>query len=308
MQFDGTGSWVGRLLIGTVLAIGALIALAAVAGAQTSGDNSDPNSGTSENSDGGSSDGGSGDGDGDGSSGDGDDNGDGGSGDGNGGSGDGDGDGGSGSGDGDGNGDGGSGDGDGGSGNGDGGSGDGNAVDPEEARIAACASRYHGYQAGWAEQTCRYPNLVWTRTISCVVNRVYSERATGPTQEDQGRTWTQMERVVDYACTWDWRWFVAGGGPPPIPESEMIKPHEAETRVEPTKYRRTYWQSGVWTRPISQVVVRPSESANPGSGSGSGSGDGDSGDGGSGSSDGDPGSSDGDSDGGSGSGSDPGDN
>ena len=114
MQFDGTGSWVGRLLIGTVLAIGALIALAAVAGAQTSGDNSDPNSGTSENSDGGSS---------------------------------------------------------------DGGSSDGNAVDPEEARIAACASRYGGYQAGWAEQTCRYPNLVWTRTISCVVNRVYSDRA-----------------------------------------------------------------------------------------------------------------------------------
>lgn len=112
-----------------------------------------------------------------------------------------------------------------------------------------------------------------------------------------------MERVVDYACTWDWRWYVVGDGPPPILESEMIKPHEAETRVEPTKYRRTYWQSGEWTRPISQVVVRPSESANPGSGSGSGSGDGDSGDGGSSSSDGDPSSSDGDSDGGSGSGS-----
>lgn len=290
MQFDGTGSWVGRLLIGTVLAIGALIALAAVAGAQTSQDSSDPNSGTSENSGGGS--------------GDGDGNGDGGSDNGDGGSGDGDG----------------NGDGDGGSGDGDGGS--GNVVDPEEARIAACASRYGGYQAGWPEQTCRYPSLLWTRTISCVVNRVYSERATGPTREDQGRTWTQMERVVDYICTWDWRWFVAGGGPPPIPESEMIKPHEAETRVEPTRYRRTYWQSGEWTLPISQVVVRPSESANPGSGSGSGSGsesssgsgdsDSDGGDDGSGSGDGDPGSGDGDSDGdggsgsGSGSGSDPG--
>lgn len=278
MQFDGTGNWVGRLLIGTVLAIGALIALAAVAGAQTSQDNSDPNSGTSENSGGGS----------------------------------GDGDGGSGGGDGD------------GDGNsvpapsGDSGDGDGSlsSAAAEEARIAACASRYSGYQAGWAEQTCRYPSLLWTRTISCVVNRVYSERATGPTREDQGRTWTQMERVVDYACTWDWRWFVAGGGPPPIPESEMIKPHEAETRVEPTKYRRTYWQSGVWTQPISQEVVRPSESANPGSGSGSGSGsesssgsgdgDSDGGDGGSGSGDGDPGSSNGDGDsdgGGSGSGS-----
>ena len=282
-HFDGAGGWIGRLSAGTVLVIGALIALAATASAQAPGDNSDSNSGTSENSGSGSGDGGSGDGGGDGGSGDGD--GDGGSGDG-----DGNGDGGSGDGDGD-------GDGDGNGGSGDGDAGAGGSVDPEEARIAACASRYGGYQAGWAEQTCRYPNLVWTRTIDCVVNRVYSERATGPTRNDQGTIWTQMERVVDYACTWDWRWYVIGGGPPPITESEMIKPHEAETRVEPTRYRLTYWESDGWTLPISQEVVRPSQSANPGSGSDSSP---TSGDGGSGSGDGGSGSGDGD--GGSGSG------
>ena len=87
-----------------------------------------------------------------------------------------------------------------------------------------------------------------------------------------------MERVVDYACVWDWRWLTYDGGPPPIPESEMIKPHEAETRVDPTKYRLTYWASGDSVQPISQEVVRPSEStsSDSGSGSGSGSGDGDS--------------------------------
>ena len=97
------------------------------------------------------------------------------------------------------------------------------------------------------------------------MNTVYSERNTGETRNDQGTIWTKMERVVDYACTWDWRWITLDGGAPPIPESEMIKPHEAETRVEPTRYRITFWVSGSWTQPIGQEVVRPSESTSSGS-------------------------------------------
>ena len=172
----GAGDWIGRFLAAAVLAVGAMIALAATVSAQTPPEepnppienigSSDPNEeNQNQNLDpgnGGSGDGGSGSGSG---------SGDGGSSDGGSGGGSGSGDGGSsdgGSGSGGGSDNGGSGDGGSGSGggSGDGGSGDGGSgssgddVDPEEARIAACASRYGGYQAGWAEQHCRYPNLV----------------------------------------------------------------------------------------------------------------------------------------------------
>ena len=199
-QLDGTGSWIGRLLIGTLLAVAAVMALAATAGAQTSRDGSDADSGTS-------------------------------------------------------------------------GSGSGSA---EDAAFAACVRSYSGYQAGFAEQACRYPNLAWRRTSSCVVNRVYSDRATGRVRAgDNGLTWTQREKIADYACTEDWEWSTVDGGPPPIAESEMIKPHAPATRIG-RKYRTLYWIAGGGAFSLTLVdstQVVPGSSAGGGSsGSGSGSG------------------------------------
>ena len=106
-----------------------------------------------------------------------------------------------------------------------GGGGSGSA---EDAAFAACVRRYRGYQAGWAEQTCRYPTLVWRRTNTCVVNQVYSDRATGRIRVIDGLTWNQREKIADYACTEDWVWSTTDGGPPPIPESEMIQAARAD--------------------------------------------------------------------------------
>lgn len=165
---DGAGGWIGGLLAGTLLAIGALIALTAAAGAQTGGNGSDSDDGTTASPGGGS-------------------------------------------------------------------------ASAEDAAFAACVRGYRGYQAGWAEQTCRYPNLTWRRTNSCVLNRLYSDRATGRTRVDSGGlTWIERTKIADYACTEDWEWSTADGGPPPIPESQLIKPHAPETRIG-RKYRTVYW-------------------------------------------------------------------
>ena len=196
-RLEGAGGWIGRLLIGTALAVGALIALAATASAQTPGGGSDSDHGAAGNPGGGS----------------------------------------------------------------------GSA---EDAAFAACVRRYRGYQAGWAEQTCRYPTLVWRRTNTCVVNRLYSDRATGRTREGSaGRTWRERVKIADYACTEDWAWSTTDGGPPPIPEAEMIKPQEPATRIG-RKYRTVYWVTGGSGAPLTQIEQIESTQVVPGSSAGGG--------------------------------------
>ncbi len=189
---DGTSGWIVRLLAGTVLAIGAFIALVATAGAQTPGGGSDSDHGAA---------------------------------------------------------------------------GGGGSSSAEDAAFAACVRRYRGYQAGWAEQTCRYPTLIWRRTNTCVVNQVYSDRATGRIRVIDGLTWNQREKIADYACTEDWVWSTTDGGPPPIPESEMIKPQEPATRIG-RKYRTTYWIAGSGAVSLTQIE---STQVVPGSSAGGGS-------------------------------------
>ena len=199
-QRDGTSGWIVRLLAGTVLAIGMFAALAATAGAQTPGGDSDSDHGAA---------------------------------------------------------------------------GGGGSDSAEDAAFAACVRRYRGYQAGWAEQTCRYPTLVWRRTNTCVVNQVYSDRATGRIRVDAGGlTWNQREKIADYACTVDWAWSTTDGGPPPILESEMIKPHAPTTRIG-RKYRTMYWIAGAGAVSLTQIestqVVPGSSAGGGGSGSASAS-------------------------------------
>ena len=137
-----------------------------------------------------------------------------------------------------GNGDGGTGDGDSGDGD-DGDDGGDETVDPAEAAIAECASRYGGYNDGFAEQRCRYPGIIWAQTrTTCVVNMVYSKRATGQTRQFNGGSWIMTERVEDYRCTTDWR-LVAN--PSPIADDDLIRPTPPQVSVS-IKYRITQWE------------------------------------------------------------------
>ena len=140
--------------------------------------------------------------------------------------------------------------------------------DAAEAAIAECASRYGGYADGWAEQTCRYPNLRWAGTTRCEVNQVYSRRATGLTRTTQipgtnPRRWVQMERVEDYLCRTIWRPVTLDGGPFPIPREQMIEPNDGNPSLT-SKYRITFWVSDRYTEETGRTIIAGDDSGTGG--------------------------------------------